>query len=283
MGRGIYAVFGDLHGRVLPAFKLARAWANSHELRVDGILQVGDLGYFPDTARLDKATAKYAMDDPLELGVQLVTQPSAEADQVFNELGVPAAMWFTAGNHEDFDALDSMASRVGSRATSFPVDAYGRVNCIHDGRIANAGNLRIGALWGVSHQTRSGLPSRALIRSKSAQSLMHSQFDVLLTHDCPKDAMVPNSGSDEIEEIIQLAKPRFAFFGHYKGAGSQVSSDFGLTNVYHMAGLEMRRKNQYPETGCMGILRWSGEAGEFSYVDDDWLMGFPRSNWMRWQ
>src|SRR5579859_1149322 len=117
----VYLVFGDLHGRVLPAFQLAIAWGRQHSVRVAGILQVGDLGYFPDTSRLDKATARYAARDPMELGVQLVTQPSREADAVFAEPDVPESLWFTAGNHEDFEALESWGSGAG-RASCFPVD-----------------------------------------------------------------------------------------------------------------------------------------------------------------
>jgi hypothetical protein len=60
-----YLIFGDLHGRILPAFRLAVRWEREHGTRLDGLLQVGDLGYFPDPARLDKATARQAADDPL--------------------------------------------------------------------------------------------------------------------------------------------------------------------------------------------------------------------------
>ena len=60
MSESNYLVFGDLHGRVLPAFKLAAAWSRQHGVRADGILQVGDLGYFPETSRLDKATSRFA-------------------------------------------------------------------------------------------------------------------------------------------------------------------------------------------------------------------------------
>ena len=78
-----YLIFGDLHGRILPAFRLAMAWEREHGVRLDGLLQVGDLGYFPDPARLDKATARHAADDPLELGTCLVAEPNREADEVF--------------------------------------------------------------------------------------------------------------------------------------------------------------------------------------------------------
>jgi hypothetical protein len=39
-----YLIFGDLHGHVLPAFKLAQAWAREHDVALAGLLQVGDLG-----------------------------------------------------------------------------------------------------------------------------------------------------------------------------------------------------------------------------------------------
>src|SRR5437763_161350 len=44
MCRSTYLVFGDLHGRVLPAFRLAQAWTREHGVALAGLLQVGDLG-----------------------------------------------------------------------------------------------------------------------------------------------------------------------------------------------------------------------------------------------
>jgi hypothetical protein len=279
----IFVVYGDLHGRVLPAFRLAAAWAREHSVRVDGLLQVGDLGYFPDTSRLDKATARFAARDPLELGVQLVTEPSPEADAVFSAPDNPEALWFTAGNHEDFDALEYWEHGAGCRATSFPVDAYLRVHCIRDGLVATLpGQVRVGALWGVARQTRKDLPPRGWIRSKSAQTLTYADFDVLLTHDRPAHPESPGLGSEEIMQIIRSAQPQFAFFGHYRGAGNQVVGGFGRTQVYHLAGMELRRRNLYAEEGCMGILRWSRGVGRFEYVGSDWLMNFSRTQWTCW-
>ena len=50
-----YLVFGDLHGRVLPAFRFASYWSRTHDRPLQGLLQVGDLGYFPDPAAMDRA------------------------------------------------------------------------------------------------------------------------------------------------------------------------------------------------------------------------------------
>ena len=65
-----YLVFGDLHGRVLPAFRLAQAWSREHGVPLAGLLQVGDLGYFPDPSRFDQATRRHAEKDDLESGVR---------------------------------------------------------------------------------------------------------------------------------------------------------------------------------------------------------------------
>jgi hypothetical protein len=249
-----FLVFGDLHGRVLPAFRLAAAWSRAHGVRVDGILQVGDLGYFPDNSRLDKATRRFAIDDPMELGVQLVTEPSPEADAVFADPDVPEALWFTAGNHEDFEALTAWEHGSGPRATRFAVD----------------------------RRTRKQLPPRGWIHPKAASRLLGAEFDVLLSHDCPMGAMHSGCGSEDVDRIIRFARPRFAFFGHYRGKGAPIESDFGDTTVFHLAGMELRRHRLYPEEGCVGVLRWRDGAGEFTFLDPVWLLQFPRDRWREW-
>src|SRR3954463_5131231 len=114
-----YLIFGDLHGRILPAFRLAMMWEREHGVRLDGLLQVGDLGYFPDPSRLDKATARHAAADPLELGACLIAEPTREADVVLNgEDGPTPPLWFTAGNHEDFEALATHERNGGRHASS---------------------------------------------------------------------------------------------------------------------------------------------------------------------
>jgi len=63
-----FAVFGDIHGRIALMITMARLWEQQTGQRLAGILQVGDMGAFPDTARLDDATARMARDDDDELG-----------------------------------------------------------------------------------------------------------------------------------------------------------------------------------------------------------------------
>jgi hypothetical protein len=278
-----YLVFGDLHGRILPAFRLALAWSREHAETVAGLLQVGDLGFFPDPSRLDKATLRHAAADPLELGTQLVTEVNRQADAVFGEPALPQALWFTVGNHEDYDALEALEHGGSAGATDFPVDAYLRVRCLRDGRVTELpGGLRVGALWGIDDKApnaRRKTPPRGRIRPRSATQLAGVAFDVLLAHESPRDAMFGGSGSEEIDALLGLARPAFLFFGHYKGTGRRVEGDWGATQVHHLSGLELRGSGGSAEEGSVGILHWQDGKGTFAYVEPAWLRTFTRHNW----
>lgn len=56
----------------------------------------------------------------------------------------------------------------------------------------------------------------------TATAVARVTFDALLTHDSPRDAIIPNAGSRETLGVIQAAQPAFAFFGHHKGRGRLV-------------------------------------------------------------
>jgi hypothetical protein len=275
-----YLVFGDLHGRVLPAFKLAQAWSREHGVTVDGLLQVGDLGYFPYPSRFDKATKRHAEKDVLEWGVRLVAQPSEEADTVFADELCPGALWFTAGNHEDYDLLKELERNTGRGGDSFVVDAYGKLRCVRDGHVAELpGGLRVGALWGIDDcapRARKQIPPRARISYRRTLELSGAHFDVLLTHESPRDAILAGSGSEEVGAVIQRARPTFAFFGHYHRTGRRVEGDFGATRVYHLSHLELRSR---AEEGSVGVLTWGGGTGDFTYLDPAWLRTVTRHNW----
>src|SRR6266436_811350 len=94
------AIFADLHGRVLLAFKLCARWQQETGEHIDLILQAGDLGYFPDRTRLDRATIRHAERDPTELGY--LEHFVAARPEVGKALaGTSCPMIFVRGNHED--------------------------------------------------------------------------------------------------------------------------------------------------------------------------------------
>ncbi len=284
MSAAHYLIFGDLHGRILPAFKLAALWEREFGVALDGLLQVGDLGYFPDPTRLDKATARHAAADPLELGATLIARPNREADQILRaEDGSAPTLWFTAGNHEDFTILGELERGGSRRNASFAVDAYDRVRCVRDGQVETLpGGLRVGALWGIDDQApnaRRKTPDRGRIKEPSVSALACRAFDALLSHDSPRDAVLSGSGSEGISDLLVLAGPAFAFFGHYGSRFGQIHHVPGATQVYELAGFEMRRDGSCAEAGSVGLLSWGDDARTFEYLDASWLRRFTRHNW----
>jgi hypothetical protein len=271
-----YLVFGDLHGRVLPAFKLAQAWSREHGVALAGLLQVGDLG----DSRFDKAKKRHARKDTLEGGLQLVAQPSEEADAVFADEPGPAPLWFTAGNHENYEWLKEQERGAGREADSFVVDAYGKLRCIRDGHVAALpGGLRVGALWGIDDKApnaRERIPPRARISNRGTAALSGACYDVLLTHESPRDAILDGHGSEVIGSVLRSARPAFAFFGHYHSTGCRIEGDFGATRVYHLSHLELDSR---AEEGSVGVLTWDGGAGDFAFLDPAWLRTVTRHNW----
>jgi hypothetical protein len=278
-----YLVFGDLHGRVLPAFALARAWQREHDEPVVGLLQVGDLGYFPFSSRLDKATKRHAQRDPLELGAQLVVRPSQEADELFADPDTPPTMWFIAGNHEDYEALADCYGRPGTTDEDYPVDHYGRIRCLIDGCVLSMPDgLRVGGLWGIDDQApraRRNIPDGAKLNTRKARDLAVRPHDVLLSHESALDAFFLDSGSQAISTLLHSAQPAFHFFGHYHGEGRMEECDFGRTQVLHLVGLELQGKGGTAEPRSVGVLCWQKGKGSFEYVDERWLRSVTRHNW----
>ena len=199
------------------------------------------------------------------------------------EAGPPPALWFTAGTHEDFDALAERERGGDGRPASSAVDAYGLVRCIRDGRVETLpGPLRVGALWGIDDRApnaRRRTPQRGRIREASVTALAGTAFDILLSHDGPRDAVLAGSGSEGLGDLIDLARPAFAFFGHYGSRHGQVGGSTGGTRVYQLAGFALRRGGSCAEAGSVGLLSWEDGCGAFDYLDGSWLRGFTRHNW----
>src|SRR5262245_46657186 len=99
-----FAVFGDVHGRVALMLTLARRWQQHTGCTLTAVLQVGDMGAFPDHHRLDDSTLRFARKDPDELGFRAFLEPSADGEALLAPHDSPPIV-FCRGNHEDFEYL----------------------------------------------------------------------------------------------------------------------------------------------------------------------------------
>src|SRR5258707_574812 len=124
------AVFADLHGRILLAFKLCARWQKETGEQLDLILQAGDLGTFPVEARMDRATRNYIERDPTERGfLDHFTTPQPEVKAVLSQ--TRCNLVYVRGNHEDHTWLDTLEGKTS--APIFPVDPYQRLYCLKTG------------------------------------------------------------------------------------------------------------------------------------------------------
>jgi hypothetical protein len=281
------AIFADVHGRILLAFKLCARWQKETGEKIDLILQAGDLGAFPDKTRLDKATLKHARSDSTELGFLthfVHAQPEVEA--VLAQLHCD--MIFVRGNHEDHFWLDTL-----ERATdgpSFPVDSYQRIYCLKTGvpysfsqgteTITVLGIGRIAPPLGSSEHKPKHIQADELERLSQLGPQVAP--DILLTHDSARDAIFAGSGMDEIRLILDHYQPSYHFFGHYGGPCQQGIDANDTTYSCRLADLEWDASNRGKiiEPGAMGMLRWTNaEKHSFEVLDQPWLKEYNAFTW----
>lgn len=287
------AIFADLHGRILLAFKLCARWQQETGEKIDLILQAGDLGAYPELSRLDKATRRYAERDPTELGfMQHFVRYDAAVAATLAETTCP--MIFVRGNHEDHNWLDEL-ERSSSR-TIFPIDVYQRVY-----------NLKTGLPWtfyckneqmtilGIGRinppATGEDIRQGKYIQEyeyKQIYALEKTSLDVLLTHDARPDFVLleggvkikASTGMQEIGYILDRDQPAYHFFGHYGGALQARPDPNGLTLSVKLADLHWERGGSMLNEGSMGLLRWHNRA-EHSFValDSSWLKEYTFYTW----
>lgn len=258
------AVFGDVHGQILLPFQLAARWQQETGQELDLLLQVGDLGIFPDLARLDRSTRRHSLSHPGVLGfLQHFTTYDPAIAAILNETHCP--LIFVRGNHEDHAWLDAQEQQAPTPA--FPVDIYQRLFCLKTGvpYLFTRGGETL-TLLGIG---RIGRPVAACkdrphyIQPAEQQRLDQvgpGPLDVLLTHDGVRDRFYVGSGSEEIARVRERLHPVYHYFGHYGGPCQY--EQIGSTGIrsYKLADLhpDYQSPEQAAQNGAMGLLSWYG-------------------------
>ena len=280
------AVFADVHGRILLALKLCARWQRETGERIDLILQAGDLGAFPDLARMDSATKRHAERDPSEMGfLHYFVTPQPEVERVLAELGCD--LIFVRGNHEDHAWLDQLEQQAS--APLFSVDPYQRLWCLKTGvpytfeaadeRLTILGVGRIGAPPDSRREKPTYLQP---YERKRLNRLTDVSFDVLLTHDSARDQIYAGSGIEEIGLLIDLYQPSYHFFGHYDLMRLSQRAANGVTQLEKLVDLIWNRhdRGHALEADSMGLLRWHSRADHtFEVIDAPWLREYSPATW----
>jgi predicted phosphohydrolase len=276
-----FAVFGDIHGRIALMYTLAILWQQEAGIELDGLLQVGDLGAFPDLSKLDEATKKHAQKDTDELDFQDFYVATPESKFYLEHPQAPTT-YFVRGNHEDFDYLGGFSKPAA-------IDPWGKILFIPDEQIVDVGTedrvVKIGAFGGIaSRQERAARGKSARDKYRKAQKISNSEprffskqtiesisadlqhLDILMTHAGPQSPDLP-TGSIFLEQLIAQIQPRVHLFGHhhqiiYRQNDVTNSLSVGLEH------LEFDRQGKLKQ-GSWGILSIAPDLYSFSFMSPD--------------
>ncbi|HEU4324997.1 MAG TPA: metallophosphoesterase [Roseiflexaceae bacterium] len=279
------AIFADLHGRIELCFRLCARWQRETGGQLDYILQAGDLGAFFDRNRLDRATIRFAQNDPTELGfLEDFTQPNPRTAAALAGTGCP--LLFVRGNHEDHTALDELERQHAGPL--FPVDAYGRLLCIKTGvpfelRGGDAvlRVLGIGRVAPIDGETDTEQPRYIQPEEEERIYRIGQQpVDLLLTHDSARHFVTRGYGMEAISDVLAGYRPAYHIHGHVGGPSWRRPADNGATEVVKLADLSWERGGTLLPDGCMAILTWRGPNDhQLDVVDAPWLKEYSRHGW----
>lgn len=281
------AIFADVHGRILLCFKLCARWQRETGQHIDLILQAGDLGVFPDPARLDRATVTHARSNASELGfAEHFTAYQPEIAAVLSETNCPLV--FVRGNHEDHDWLDDLER--AATGPVFAVDPYRRVFCLRTGlpyprttaadALSILGIGRLGAPGGKTGQKQTYIQKH---ESERLNRLSQARIDLLLTHDSARNFVTVGYGMDDIRLILDAYRPVYHFYGHTGEPYTQRLDANGVTVSCKLADLDWEPEARGPvlPPGAMGILTWHDrDSHTFNVVDAPWLKEYSAHSWL---
>ena len=258
---------GDLHGRVFQALAVLTRWQLETGQKLDLIIQVGDLGVFPDLARLDEATRRFVERDPSEVDFnRLLTAEGGLAialNYVRAQLRSP--IYFIRGNHEDMDWLSQYA-------TISAVDPFDLFHYVPDGTHHQFGETTIAFLGGV----QTAMPEPESIDQAAYDRLAQlggGVVDILVTHQGPYGVGLGYHGnvlgSTEITDLIVRLQPRYHIAGHFHSGWGP--NRYGQTTSIGLKILVPIYDNPdlLVQPGCMALLDTT--SNRLDIVTDNWM------------
>lgn len=282
-----FAVFADIHGKVLLPFLMVREFAEVYGESIDAIFQCGDVGAFPNLDKLDKATIKHANNNRDELGFfDDFTKPNDHTEAALRRLGVD--MYCVRGNHEDHDFLDELERESGEDAWAFPIDCYKHVFMLKSGVVmpfqhfgTTLNVLGIGRIGDRKNRTESRFLQDYERECITETIRQKPHIHVLLTHDTAHDMTEQGYGMKELRTVLDELIPEVHFFGHTGKPYTVRLDNNELTQSVKIKELEFDSEGRLPE-GCMIILtvKVNGKLS-FEAVPREFTDRFTQKNWQR--
>jgi Calcineurin-like phosphoesterase len=267
---------GDIHGRIFLALAAAAMWQQQSGRLFELLLQVGDMGAYPDLNRVDPATDTYLALDPTEADFSRLIHADGKRAAALHWLRTQFAtpIYFIRGNHEDFTWLSQL--QIEPATGTAPVDAFDLVHYVPDGSVQRFGDLQIAFLGG--EETTTTDPG-AIDQSAYTRLMNHrpGTIDVLITHDAPYGVSIGYhgqvQGSEMITTLIEHLQPAFHIAGHYELNGPRAYGRTTFLCLSHLvASVRWQPEARGVQPGSLAILDTA--AGQLWPVADPWLSQF---------
>ncbi|MFD0633435.1 metallophosphoesterase [Catenulispora yoronensis] len=208
------AFIGDVHGCVLHALGSVLMLQQRRGVRLDAVVQVGDLGAYPSADRFDGPSRRFILDSPSQGDFFRLLDPTPElAASVRGALEQMPPVLFVAGNHEDHEWLASLhAASAGAGVVAVdPLGAFHHVEC---GRVVDVAGLRTAFLGLMEAPGKMDLDEAAYAALLAAEP---GSVDLLITHEgptaCPA-ASAEVQGSPKLTRLIEHLQPPLHISGH---------------------------------------------------------------------
>lgn len=271
------AFIGDVHGCVLHAFGSVLMVQSRRNIRLDAVIQVGDLGAYPGADRFDEPSRRFIADNPAQGDFFRLLDPSPQLTAgVRATLAQMPPILFLSGNHEDHEWLASLhAAAASDIATVDPLGAFHHVVC---GHVMEVAGLRVAFLGLIEAPGKMDFDEAAYARLLAAEP---GSVDVLVTHEGPhgmsRNRRGEMQGSAKLTALIDHLQPPLHISGHVHHENGP--RYYGGTVSYALAQLVTPNTTRYnpepanPEhrvsAGSIGLL--DTETRTFEYLHDDWL------------
>jgi Icc-related predicted phosphoesterase len=271
------AFVGDVHGCVLHALGALVALQTHRGIRLDAAIQVGDLGAYPTSDRMDRPSRRFAAENPAQNDFfRLLDPPPPLSAAVRRALARTPPVLFVSGNHEDFEWLTSLHEAAGDSIVPVdPLSAFRHVECGHQAVVAGQRIAFLGRIESPGYMDLDDTAHASLLAAAPGS------VDILVTHDGPhgmcQDWRGATEGSVKLAELIEHLQPRLHVSGHYHHENGP--RRYRRTRSYALAELVYPKTNRRrphranPEQrvapGSIGLL--DTETHAFEYIHDDWL------------
>ncbi|GAA2064761.1 hypothetical protein GCM10009839_90390 [Catenulispora yoronensis] len=272
------AFIGDVHGCVLHALGSVLMLQQRRGVRLDAVVQVGDLGAYPSADRFDGPSRRFILDSPSQGDFFRLLDPTPElAASVRGALEQMPPVLFVAGNHEDHEWLASLhAASAGAGVVAVdPLGAFHHVEC---GRVVDVAGLRTAFLGLMEAPGKMDLDEAAYAALLAAEP---GSVDLLITHEGPygmsRGFRGEVQGSPKLTRLIEHLQPPLHISGHVHHENGP--RYYGSTVSYTLAQLVGPKSTRYkpegvnPEQrvtdGSVGLL--DTETRAFEYLHDAWL------------